>query len=689
MRYILLYTLTLLISTTLIASKLSKEEERLYFSMDLLELLETEIGSGTPLLQRHAPAVTSIITSEEIERSGARTIHEILEQIPGLHIYPSNLATMSESISIRGIKTEHNPQILILVDGEPFNNLLNGNAGHGFKMPTSIIHRVEVIRGPGSALYGADAFAGVINIITKGYFNIKDQIGIRYGSFNSWEGWVNSNFDIGENLNIGLALSLMSSDGDNGRKIAQDASAPGSVTLAPGSLSTQYDVAYLHADAHYKDYVFNLLLESSKDIGLGAGHLNILDDVGHINRKKIFFKVLHTNNSWFKDTKIKTKLTSSITNLEPNYVPRPRGITWLPSKKATEKFTFVDGMQGNPYAKERQHSTSINIIHTGIEKHTVNAEIGYKYGKLEPTQTKNFGKGVTPGVLTDITDNSDAVYMEEQTRSSYYFLLQNQFNVNEHLNITTGVRYDNYDDFGSTVNPRFALVWQQSDDVTLKAMYGRAFRAPSFSELYFQNNPSTLGNKNLKPEVIDTFEVALNYQAPIHTKLNIFYYKAKDLIDFIVPKLNAIPVAQNAKDQNGYGLELELEYSITPKIVTKANYSYQHSEDALSNEKIADIPVHQAFFQLDYIYSSNLNINAQYHYIGKRYRSNADIRADLGADSLINITIDRKNIIQGVSALISCRNLFDTDYKEPSSGAIAEDYPMQGRYIYAQIKYSF
>jgi len=684
LKFIILICLS--INYMLLASDFSKEEERLIFSMDLLELIEIEIGTGTPISQKYAPAVTSIITSEEMRQNASRTLHEALENIPGLHVYLSNLAVLSEFVSIRGIQTEHNPQVLILMDGTPLNDLLDGNPGLLFKMPVSIIHRIEIIRGPGSALYGADAFAGVINIISKNYLNIKDEAGVRYGSFNTWETWINKKFDI-KDVSIGLALSIMSSDGDDARIIQKDAfNSP--LSLAPGALSTNYDVAYLHADAHYKDFIFNILVENSENLGLGAGHLRILDDVGQVERTKILFNAQHTNSSWFENTKIKTKLSHTYTDAKPNFVPYPRGTT-RPPRPGAEPFTFVNGTQGNPHEKEYIYSSSINAIHSGIKNHAINSEIGYKYSKIKPSQSKNFGKGVVPSVLTDITNNEDAVYMKEQSRTNYYAFIQDQYKINSSLDFTTGVRYDNYDDFGSTINPRFALVWQHSSELTIKAMYGRAFRAPSFSELYFQNSPAIKGNKELNPEIIDTYEIAFNYRAPIHTKLNVFYYRAKDLIDFVPVAGVMANVAQNIKDQNGYGLEVELEYVISENLIARANYAYQHSEDAKTKDRVADAPVHQGFAQLQYRHNKNWNINTQYNYIGKRYRIDTDTREPLDSDSLVNLTIERKNILQGVDFLVSARNLFDSDYKEPSNGQINEDYPMQGRYIFAEIRYSF
>jgi iron complex outermembrane receptor protein len=98
--------------------------------------------------------------------------------------------------------------------------------------------------------------------------------------------------------------------------------------------------------------------------------------------------------------------------------------------------------------------------------------------------------------------------------------------------LTTGIRRDDYSDFGATTNPRVALVWDASLDVTAKVLYGRAFRPPSFSEQYSINNPVLRGNPNLNPEIIDTLETAFSWQARADTQLqlSLFRYKMKDII---------------------------------------------------------------------------------------------------------------------------------------------------------------
>jgi outer membrane receptor protein involved in Fe transport len=125
--------------------------------------------------------------------------------------------------------------------------------------------------------------------------------------------------------------------------------------------------------------------------------------------------------------------------------------------------------------------------------------------------------------------------LPEKQRTSYYLFAQDEWKLARNWLATTGVRYDHFSDFGNTTNPRLALVWATTDKITTKLLYGKAFRAPSFSELFATSNPLTLGNPNLKPETIDTYELALSHQlsSRLLYTANIYRYNIKDFITFV------------------------------------------------------------------------------------------------------------------------------------------------------------
>ena len=179
----------------------------------------------------------------------------------------------------------------------------------------------------------------------------------------------------------------------------------------------------------------------------------------------------------------------------------------------------------------------------------------------------------SPAIIARAHGTADVVVeLASQDRDIVYASLQDQWQVANDWNLTVGLRYDDYSDFGSTVNPRAALVWDASTDMTAKLLYGRAFRAPSFTELFVRNNPVALGNPDLDPEVSNTWELAFDYRASFDLRLglNVFMYDIEDLIEF-VPTGPGTQVARNIGEQKGHGFEVEAEWKPVQTLRLVAN----------------------------------------------------------------------------------------------------------------------
>ena len=153
---------------------------------ELGQIRVVSIASGTETPLDKAAAITSVINANDIAAMGATDLDQVLETVPGLHVNHSDQA-FSPKYVFRGITSSNNPQALMLINGIPATTMMYGNRSNAWGgMPVKAIERIEVIRGPGSALYGADAYSGVINIITKGPESVDGQtVGGRVGSFDT------------------------------------------------------------------------------------------------------------------------------------------------------------------------------------------------------------------------------------------------------------------------------------------------------------------------------------------------------------------------------------------------------------------------------------------------------------------------------------------------------------------------
>ncbi|TNF08378.1 MAG: TonB-dependent receptor, partial [Gammaproteobacteria bacterium] len=669
------------------------------------ELVSIATGTSTPISK--APSVASVISAEQIEAMGATHLDEVLERIPGLHVMPSDLSRLDPVYSIRGIQTGFNPQILVLMNGTEIDGLANGGLPVTFQMPLSNISRIEVIRGPGSAVYGADAFSGVINIITKSAAeNEGGAAGIRAGSFNSRDIWVRKGYQ-NENLAISFALEKQRSDGDSGRIINADAqtiwdSTYGtSASLAPGALSTHYDVTNMHLDVSSGNWSLQNWFWQQDQGGLGQGGAQALDNRGFQDATQ-FLSHLSYDADITDTLKLEMDFSYQRGESDALFYLFPAGAR-LPIGSDGNAFStpmagmvdFPDGYIGNPQTVSENYDFEIAAQYRGFKDHSIRVASGWSESKLETSEYKNYGPGVIDGsvspidgTLTNVTGTGD-IFLQDQRRESYFVSAQDQWQFSPDWSFTAGVRWDHFEDVGNALNPRLALVWEPLHNLTAKLLYGEAFRAPSFAELYFQNNPSALGNPDLKPEEIKTWELAFDYRPNFDTgvKLSLFNYEATDLIA-IVAQGNTRQY-QNARNQDGYGLELELDWQATEKMRVNAAYSWQQSEDADTGLSVSDAPAHQTYLDVNYNFDRNWKGSIQHYWIGSRSRASGDSRAEIDDYHWVNSRISRSFNHDKVRLSLIVKNVFDTDAREPSSQAIPDDYPLEGRSIWGEVVYNF
>ncbi len=664
------------------------------------EFVSIATGSRKPVYK--APAVASVITAKQIEEMGARNLDEVLETVPGLHVVPSALNRLNSIYSIRGVHTGENPQVLMLMNGVPFQLLSSGGRPLNFQLPVSAISRVEVLRGPGSAVYGADAYSGVINIITKSANEINgSEIGVRYGSFKSKDLWLQHGDTYG-NLDVIFSLEWQKSDGDRDRIVKSDFQTlfDPVVSHAPGPLETRYDVLDIHLEMKWKDWSFRNWYWRQQDAGVGAGGAQALDPTGHDDIDTFLADLRWENDTHSPEWSLMASLNYYYASFDTHFLLLPPGTSIpigtdgnLNPFAPAGVVTFPDGLIGNPAAVDQQFGIDLAAVFKGFSNHRLRVGAGIKYQDEDTSEAKNFGPGVIDGTVTPIdgtltnVSNTPFVYQPDTHRTLWYLSLQDEWQLAPDWDLTSGVRYDHYSDFGSTINPRIALVWATRYNLTTKVLYGRAFRAPSFGEQFQQNNPVVRGNPNLDPETIDTIELAFDYRPTfdLHTNLSIFGYQADGLIEFVAGS------AQNARDQEGYGFELETSWDATNQLTLMGSYAWQHSEDTKTGKRVADAPGQQLLLAANWRFMPDWLLHPQINWVANRHRPTDDTRDKVNDYILVNLTLRRTNIFNNIDFKMVVRNIFDEDAREPSTIAsnILNDYPLEGRSLWAEFSYRF
>ena len=289
------------------------------------------------------------------------------------------------------------------------------------------------------------------------------------------------------------------------------------------------------------------------------------------------------------------------------------------------------------------------------------------------------------GGLTDVS-NSAYVYARNRSRRVFNLLLQDEWQFAPDWELTTGIRYDDFSDTGDTFNPRIALVWATRHNLTTKLLYVSAFRAPSFSELYAINNPVALGNPDLDPETIDTLELSFDYKPTLDLQLglSLFAYQAKDLIEFVG---TSSKTAENARDQDGQGLELEMDWKLSETLRLRGNYAWQRAEDEETGRRVADAPGQQAYLRADWRFRPDWLLSPQATWVGDRARAAGDLRDEIDDYTLVDVTLRKSNLLKHLDIALSAHNLFDEDAREPSDGQIPDDYPLAGRSIWLELSW--
>ncbi|MEK7992035.1 MAG: TonB-dependent receptor, partial [Thiotrichaceae bacterium] len=653
-------------------TELGQIEIRLDDTFDIFDGLvsakKTSIATGTSQNIERAPAVTSVITRQDIEAMGARTLEDVLQSVPSLQVTYNwfNIPVYS----VRGISSGYNPEILVLVNGLRINDIFSGGKAIFWStFPISGIQRLEVIRGPGSALYGADAFSGVINIITKTAEDIDGtEVGIRIGSNNTQDGWVQHG---GEWNGFEMATIVDFSKSDGHQRIVEadaqtifDQAFGTSASLAPGKYGselTTYDVRFDIAKQYWR---LRANFFKNDEMGAGGGNAQAIDPTTPMNFKRFTTDLSYHNPTVTENLEVEANL---------NYWDGDLLGAWQLYPPDAFGGAYPIGFIGYPSSTETQSQFSLSATYKGLKNNQIRVGAGYAYYDLSKVgELRNFGLNpftgevLSPLELFDGTDTA-AAYMPEVARDNQFLFIQDTWTFNPDWELTTGIRYDRYSDFGSTMNPRLGLVWQPRLDLVVKLLYGQAFRAPSFQELYNQNNPVSQGNPDLKPEKIETWELAFDYRATddIHLALNLFRYKIKDKIT-LVPIGNSVFGYGNAASWKGSGLEFETRWKTSNRSSLLFNYSYQDSEDD-TGATLPNASEQVAFFRTDYLLGYKWYLDAQLNWNNGWARASTDPRTRLDGYTTMDLVLRRKDIRVGkTNFAIGIKNVFDADVRYPS-----------------------
>jgi iron complex outermembrane receptor protein len=225
--------------------------------------------------------------------------------------------------------------------------------------------------------------------------------------------------------------------------------------------------------------------------------------------------------------------------------------------------------------------------------------------------------------------------------------------------------------------------------VSAKLLYGRAFRAPSFVEQYNINNPVALGNPDVNPEKMESWEAALTWQPDQDTLLsaNLFHYTIRDTLRQVP---NSDPTtgstAQNTGRVTGRGLELEFSWRADPALKFSGYYAYQFSRDEETGKAPGNAPRQSAYLRADWRLTDRVVMTPRLSWVADRSREPArpnetpDTRDPVSDYVLLDLTLRAEQVLKDVDLALTVRNLADAKAYEPSpSPGLVDDFPLPGR----------
>jgi outer membrane receptor for ferrienterochelin and colicins len=650
-------------------AKLRLERDITEVSLDDLMTIKVPSVTGASRFEQKetdAPASVTVVTAEDIRIHGWRSLGEALNSVRGLY------STYTRSYTLLGVRGYNRPgdfngHTLLLVDGVRLNENIYSTSllGPEAIIDVSLIDHIEVIRGSSSSLYGSNAFFGVINVVTKDASAFKNgAASVGWGSFDSGRG----ELTLGRTFESGLKLLLHGSwaESQGPTLYFPKFDAPGTNNGVIPDLDSE-DTQKLFGKAKYGDFTLTAAYSRrAKQVPLPYTGSPFNDRAAR-----------ETDRQAFVDLRYATKLDSG----------------WDVQAHASYNWYWFDA-----------YFSYLDVIPTDPNRAVVNHDIGrgrWMEGevqvnrKIADKHTLTFGGDIRRNIQQS-QKNFDiapyALYQDDNRDSSNYGIFaQGDIQLSKQLSLNAGVRLDHYSTFGSTTNPRFALIYHPSSRTTIKLLHGTAFRAPNPYEFAY-SGANALPNPTLGPEKIRSSEIVVEQQIGKHYRLTLSAYRnsINDLIEqVVVDPTDGTSQFQNRAKSIATGFEAEFEARWKNGVTAKASFARQRAEDDTTGAMLSNSPrnLAKALIAIPIVEDRVIaGIEAQYR---------GSVLSTIGnrVDDywFTNLNVTAKDVaMEGLDLSAGVFNLFDERYEFPGSDPDASETIRQdGRTFFISATYRF
>ena len=610
-----------------------------------------------------APASVSIVTHEDIDRFGYRTLADVLRSVRGFYV--TNDRNYSY-LGVRGFSRpgDYNARVLLLVDGHRLNDNVFGSAllGTEFPLDVDLIERVEIVRGPSSSLYGTSAFLAVINVVTKrgDAQSAGIEVAGSIGSFGTRRGRVSYGHTFQGGAHLLLSGSVYDSAGQNRLYFAEFDSPDTNNGIARDVDGDTYQ----HFLGRYRTGGLTVqALHGSRDkIVPTASFGTAFGDPrsGTIETQQ------------FVDVQYERAFSSQWHSSARAYVDRYAYDGTYPiagdAQAPVVNLDFARGLWWGAEVKGRRRLAQRHTLALGAEYRRNARQDQYNHD-LDPYQ----------------------LYLDDRRTSTNWALYaQDEIKVHQRVLVNVGLRHDQYDTFGGTTNPRAAVIYTPASATTLKLLYGEAFRAPNAYELFWRQDALGKPNPALRPETNQTSELVVEQALGTAVRIGatVFTYRIDDLITQQTDPLDDLLVYNNVERIAARGLEVESEGRWSNGVTARSSWTWQHSENAATDERLTNSPAHVAQFLVRApVTRRALSAGFEARYLSERLTISGGRVEPLFVANATLLALHRRSGLQ-VSA--SVFNIFDRRFADPASEEHRQDSIVQnGRSFRLNVVYRF
>lgn len=685
------------------------------FDMTLEELMDMEVTTASKKAEKisDAPAIVTTMSAQQIKSLGVQTLPQLMRYIPGFTV--EDTYWRGPIVTSRGVAmTLYNDKILMLIDGVPAYEAVTLEY-YLDVVPITAIKRIEIIRGPGSTLYGTNAFSGVINVITKnGDAKNKLQAYVKGGSFNT----KGAGFSFGDkkcDVSYSISSTYTDNDGYN-HTLEQDEKGVKNINL-----NYENDIQNFLAKIQYKNlklttgYYFQEIAKFSMTTAIAFGS-NQVPNEGMAHHRKYyanlsydFFKKNEKFNGNYtlhydymdKETGVGEFGSINLANALIGDTAYPLDLSTIDPSFAAPNYSLYKGQLFNSelqlsYNINKEHALIGGITHELRDCDNVYTMLGERGGKEIPTH-----EGSIPYPPDNVTDFG--AYLQADGK------LFNKLGYVAGIRMTyLGIPEEIY------ITPRAGVVYGITDNLNAKILYGQAFRGPGFQEQNFNVEGVAYGayaaQRSLNPEKINTYEAALDYKLSKNYSLRVngFYLNTIDQIlrrpiagsvDTIILGHDVGRIYDNFGEKEYYGGEVEFNGYPSRDLSFFMNASYRDGKDKESDEDLLYFIHTTANAGISATIFDKLTISPNVQYVGENegslgtgtnppYQDNMKVVID--DFTILNLVVNYA-ITSQLNLTLTGRNLTDEKYYYPER--IRRFIPKlpggPGTSFYVQLGYNF